>query len=137
MNRRKRMGHSHSVKQYPGQLALVAGIAAAVGASVALFVSPRSGKENRTALKLRAATVKGKVKRSPSKPADVVKSVTKQVSDKVNSAKRNDSMKPTTGSSGKIKSESDHASEQPKNGAKRNGRNSKDMTDEIRRNGEP
>jgi gas vesicle protein len=129
------MAHSHSVKEYPGQLALIAGVAAAVGAGVALLVSPKSGRENREAVKQRAASVKNKAKQTPSKASEVAKTATKQMTGKV--ANKKDAMKPVSENQGKIKSESDRASEASKDGTKRNGRNSKDMTDEIRRNGEP
>lgn len=41
------MGHAHSIKEYPGQLAGIAMLSAAVGAVTAMLLTPKRGEELR------------------------------------------------------------------------------------------
>lgn len=52
------MGHSHSIKEYPGQIAGIAALSAAVGAAAAVLFTPRRGAELRRGLGRRAGGAK-------------------------------------------------------------------------------
>lgn len=48
------MGHAHSIRENPGQLAGIAALSAAIGAITAMLVTPRTGSEARSGIKRRA-----------------------------------------------------------------------------------
>lgn len=58
------MAHSHSIREYPGQLSAFMAVSAAVGAGAALLFTPRTGKQYREQIKLRAVTLKERLQRS-------------------------------------------------------------------------
>jgi gas vesicle protein len=48
------MGHAHSIRENPGQLAGIAALSAAIGAITAMLFTPRTGSEARSGIKRRA-----------------------------------------------------------------------------------
>lgn len=49
------MGHAHSIRENPGQIAGIAALAAAIGAVTAMLFTPRTGSQTRAGIKRRAA----------------------------------------------------------------------------------
>jgi len=49
------MGHAHSIRENPGQIAGIAALSAAIGAVTAMLFTPRTGNETRAGIKRRAA----------------------------------------------------------------------------------
>lgn len=52
------MGHAHSIKEYPGQIAGIAALSAAVGALTAMLFTPRRGNELRHGIGRRTGEAK-------------------------------------------------------------------------------
>ena len=52
------MGHAHSIRENPGQIAGIAAISAAIGAVTAMLVTPRTGSQTRNGIKRRAISGK-------------------------------------------------------------------------------
>lgn len=48
------MGHAHSIRENPGQMAGIAALSAAIGAMAALLFTPRTGSQARSGIKRRA-----------------------------------------------------------------------------------
>jgi gas vesicle protein len=48
------MGHAHSIRENPGQIAGIAALSAAIGAITAIMVTPRTGNQARAGIKRRA-----------------------------------------------------------------------------------
>lgn len=48
------MGHAHSIRENPGQIAGIAAISAAVGALTALLVTPKTGSQARSGIRRKA-----------------------------------------------------------------------------------
>lgn len=48
------MGHAHSIRENPGQIAGIAAISAAIGAITAMMLTPRTGSQTRNGIKRRA-----------------------------------------------------------------------------------
>ena len=113
------MAHSHSIKQYPGQMAGIVAAGAAIGAGVALLFAPKTGADTRKQLKSRIADVKQKMQAS-----------------KVGEAAEKGAGKMKTTATD-VKTSAKSAAREVKSSVKKSTSDSKDMTDEIRRNGEP
>ena len=112
------MAHSHSIKEYPGQVAGVAILGAALGAGAAILFAPKRGAELRNDIKIRSTTLKTKLQNRSERMADEAKDA-----------------------ADKAKTSASNAKNKTQDAAKSRGRaaknTAKDMTDEIRRNGEP
>lgn len=117
------MSHSHSIKQYPGQMAGIVAAGAAIGAGVALLLAPKSGADTRKQLKAQVAGMKQKMQSSNfgAKVGDTAE-------------KSADKIKATATD---VKTGAKSAAREVKSGVKKSSSDNKDMTDEIRRNGEP
>jgi gas vesicle protein len=48
------MGHAHSIRENPGQIAGIAALSAAIGAMAAMLFTPRTGSQARSGIKRRA-----------------------------------------------------------------------------------
>jgi gas vesicle protein len=115
------MAHSHSVKQYPGQLAGILAIGAAVGAGAAMLFAPKSGAETRRQLRGHMDTMKFKMQKK-AKPV---------------SYKTDEGVERMKAAASKLKTQSKDTADKTKRTTKRTADKGKDITDEIRRNGEP
>src|SRR5437016_6317333 len=100
------MAHSHSIKEYPGQLAGIALLAAAAGAVSAVLFTPRRGTEVRNELRRRSFLMRNRLRRSQDTAKDAAEDTAEQMSDTMANAKR------------------------------RATKGAKDAADEIRKNGE-
>lgn len=81
------MSRSHSVADYPGQIAGIAAIAASIGAITALFVSPRSGSQLRRSLKNKANTVKDSMNNRVETVGETVVAASDAIESKAEAAK--------------------------------------------------
>lgn len=115
------MAHSHSIKQYPGQMAGIIAFSAAVGAGIAMLVSPKSGAENRDKIKQYMNEMKTKAEQGKNSTTSKFKAKTDK----------------SSSSSTSTQEETRQRKSATKTTAKRPVADSKDITDEIRRNGEP
>jgi gas vesicle protein len=134
------MAHSHSVKEYPGQLALIAGVAAAVGAGVAMVVAPKSGKETREAVRKKTSEMQSKLRHKQSKGTDTAeqaKDITQKFAKTASDTKQQVGEVTSTDTASKSKPEAQDSKNDTKRGSKPRNSNGGDMTDQIRRNGEP
>ena len=60
------MAHSHSVREYPGQIAGIAALSVMVGAASAILFTPKRGTEVRRDLKRRTMIMKKRLQKSQS-----------------------------------------------------------------------
>lgn len=119
------MAHSHSIKQYPGQVMAVAGIAAVAGALAAALFTPKKGSELRL-------TIKNRVKHLKDFQKPVAQSVAGRAKRGAEQAGRQ-----AESTAEKIKRDAKQTGRQIRQDTKRNAKAAKDVIDHIRRNGEP
>lgn len=116
------MAHTHSMRENPGQLIMVAGLAAAVGAATALLTAPKKGSEMRSMIKEHAQNMKHSDDRVMEAEKEKVKRI---AADRA----------ATLGS--KVKDATKSSSRHAKTAVKQTKKDTTDLADEIRRNGEP
>jgi gas vesicle protein len=83
------MGHRHSVTDEPLKLIGIAAIAAAVGATVAMLFTPRSGEQVRGGLKRRATVLKDDVRDKLVRTVDEVDEATEDTKERLRTAAAN------------------------------------------------
>lgn len=115
------MAHSHSIKEYSGQLALIAGLAAVAGAATALLTAPKKGSEMRADIKTRAQNLKPRNNQIFESEKEKVTKIAGRAA--------------SIGS--KVKEEAKSTGRHAKAASKQTKKDAKDLADEIRRNGEP
>lgn len=81
------MGHAHSIRENPGQLAGIAAVAAAIGALTAMLVTPRTGSQARSSIRRRAISGKeammDKMRSSKDDMADTIDETKEKNKDKL------------------------------------------------------
>lgn len=79
------MGHAHSIKEYPGQIAGIAALSAAIGAITAMLITPRTGSQTRSGIKRRAIngkeTLMDKVHREKDEMSDTIEDTKEKAKD--------------------------------------------------------
>lgn len=115
------MAHSHSIKENPAQVILIAGLAAAAGAATALLTAPKKGSDTRADIKARVQSLKHRNDRVFKSEKEKTQKIANRVM--------------TIGS--KVKEDTKSTSRHAKTAARDAKKDTKDLADEIRRNGEP
>ena len=110
------MSHTHSAREYPGQIAGIAIASVLIGAVSAIMLTPKRGSEMRKDLRRRAMTMRKRVLKS-----DTVTKTKRQAKTTANN----------------MKAETKQATSKAKTAARRTKRSADKVADEIRRNGEP
>src|SRR4051794_31903231 len=115
------MSHSHSVKEYPGQIAGIAAIATAVGAVGGLLMAPKRGAETRKQIRSKATMMRGKMKDAAQKDKKLATKATDRAAS---------TMKAATGrakdTASKVKEDTKATSKEVKSDMKQNARETKD-----------
>ena len=82
------MGHAHSIRENPGQIAGIAALSAAVGAITAMLVTPRTGEQVRHGIGRRARHGKDammdKMHTAKDETADKIEETKAKAKDKLN-----------------------------------------------------
>ena len=126
------MSHSHTIKEYPGQLVGIAALSAVAGAITAMMLTPKRGHELRKDIKLQATKVKDTA-RARMQPA---KQEAKKSTARATKTTRSASSR-TRSTATKIKADAKSAAKTTKATARRTSRVSEAEAERIRRHGEP
>jgi len=77
------MGHAHSIRENPGQLAGIAALSAAIGAITAMLFTPRTGEQVRRGIGRRKDSMIDKMHSTKDETASKIEETKEKAKDKI------------------------------------------------------